>query len=127
MYKEIIVLAYQKNLKDFSRDLRKNMPPAEILLWSRLRKKQVLGQCFCRQKPLLNYIVDFYCYNAKLVIECDGGQHFEKEHMQRDQERDAHLNQQGILVLRFDNLQITSQFDAVMQKIYETVKSRISV
>lgn len=121
------MLTYQKNLKKFSRDLRKNMPPAEILLWSRLRKKQVLGLRFCRQKPLLNYIVDFYCYNAKLVIECDGGQHFEKNHMQSDQERDDQLNQKGILVLRFDNLQITSQLDAVMQKIYETIKSRISV
>src|SRR5579872_1586909 len=118
------MLSYEKHLKGFARDLRKNMPPAESLLWSRLRGKQILNQRFNRQKPLFYYIVDFYCHQAKLVIECDGSQHFEQDHLHRDQNRDAYLNQQGILVLRFDNLQILSQTDFVMQVIWETVKKR---
>ena len=65
---------YNKNLTQASRDLRKNMTEAEQLLWSRLRNKQILGLQFYRQKLLLNYIVDFYCPSANLVIECDGGQ-----------------------------------------------------
>ena len=63
---------YNKTLKQASRVLRKNMTDAESLLWSRLRRKQILGVQFYRQKPLLNFIVDIYCPIAKLVIECDG-------------------------------------------------------
>ena len=55
------------------------MTDAEQLLWSRLRRKQILGLQFYRQKPLLNYIVDFYCPAVNLVIECDGGQHYTAE------------------------------------------------
>lgn len=57
------------------------MTDAEQLLWSRLRRKQILGLQFYRQKPLLNYIVDFYCPSANLVIECDGGQCFTDERL----------------------------------------------
>lgn len=112
-------------MKDFARDLRKNMPLAELLLWSRLREKQISGQRFNRQKPLLNYIVDFYCHQAKLVIECDGSQYFEEKHEHRDQKRDFDLSQQGILVLRFDNAQILTQTDSVMQAILDAVAARI--
>lgn len=119
------MLTYDKYLKGFARELRKNMPLAEMLLWSRLRGKQVLGQRFNRQKPLLNYIVDFYCHQAKLVIECDGSQHFEDEHELRDQKRDIFLSQQGLLVLRFDNAQIIAQIDSVMQEILNAVTDRI--
>ncbi len=69
---------YNKNLKQASRDLRNNMTDAEKLLWSRLRNKQILGLQFYRQKPILNYIVDFYCPAANLVIECDGGPNLRK-------------------------------------------------
>lgn len=121
----MIMLTYEKHLKYFARDLRKNMPLAEALLWSKLRGKQVLEMRFNRQKPLLNYIVDFYCHQAKLVIECDGSQHFEDEHERRDQKRDILLNQQGILVLRFDNSEIITKIDSVIQAILDTVIKRI--
>lgn len=119
------MLTYAKHLKCFARDLRKNMPLAEVLLWSKLRGKQVLEMRFNRQKPLLNYIVDFYCHQAKLVIECDGSQHFEGEHECCDQKRDILLSEQGILVLRFDNSQIITKIDSVMQAILDTVTERI--
>ena len=70
---------YNKNLKQPSRDLRNNMTDAEQLLWQRLRRKQILGLQFYRQKPILNFIVDVDCPAANLVIECDGGQHYTAE------------------------------------------------
>ncbi len=65
---------YNKNLKLPSRDLRNNMTDTEQLLWQRLLCKQILGLQFYRQKPILNFIVDFYCAAVNLVIECDSGQ-----------------------------------------------------
>ena len=71
--KSVVMQPYNKNLKLPSRDLRNNMTDAEHRLWQRLRRKQILGLQFYRQKPILNFIVDFYCSAANLVIECDGG------------------------------------------------------
>ncbi len=68
-------LPYNKNLKQFSRDLRNNSTLGEILLWQKLRARSMMGYQFYRQKPLENFIVDFYCQALKLVIEIDGGYH----------------------------------------------------
>ena len=111
------MITYKTHLKEFSVDLRNNMTSAEVLLWSRLKGKQLLGLRFNRQKPLLNYIVDFYCHQVKLVIECDGSQHFEENYAGQDQKRDAQLNRQGIHVMRFDNSQILTTIDLVMEAI----------
>lgn len=97
---------YNKNLKQTSRDLRNNMTDAEKLLWSRLRNKQILGLPFYRQKPILNYIVDFYCPAANLVIEYDGSQYFTNEGLEVDWIRDEALAELGLRVLRFDNGQV---------------------
>ncbi len=67
------MLSYNKSLKQFSRNLRKNMTDAERLLWSRIRRKQLKRLQFYSQKIIGNYIVDFYCPELKLVIEIDGG------------------------------------------------------
>ncbi|MBN9289367.1 MAG: endonuclease domain-containing protein [Gammaproteobacteria bacterium] len=119
------MINYKRILKSPSRTLRSSMTEVEILLWSRLRKRQILGVRFYRQKPLLNYIVDFYAHEAKLVVECDGSQHFEEEHENNDKERDSCLNEFGILVLRFNNLQILKEIDSVMQIIWDCVKERL--
>lgn len=87
---------YNKNLKLPSRDLRSNMTDVEQLLWSRLRRKQILGLQFYRQKSLLNYIVDFYCPAVNLVIECDGGQHYTVEELEADRAIDQALAQFGV-------------------------------
>ena len=71
------MLSYNKGLKEPSRQLRKNMTEAERLFWSRVRGKQLSGAQFYRQKIIGNFIVDFYCRQAKLVVEIDGGQHYE--------------------------------------------------
>lgn len=116
---------YNKDLKPFSQELRKNMTDAEQHLWQKIRKKQILGMQFYRQKPLLNFIVDFYCPKAKLVIECDGGQHYTEEGQYTDEQRDNALAEQGLLVLRFSNSQILKETDAVCNVIYNTVKDRL--
>ncbi|WP_180107096.1 MULTISPECIES: endonuclease domain-containing protein [unclassified Acinetobacter] len=109
---------YNKNLKQAARDLRNNMTNAEKLLWSRLRNKQILGLQFYRQKPILNFIVDFYCPAANLVIECDGSQHFSPEGLEADRVRDEALAQLWLKVLRFDNGQVMAQIDDVVEVIY---------
>jgi very-short-patch-repair endonuclease len=109
---------YNKNLKQPSRDLRNNMTDAEKLLWSRLRNKQILGLQFYRQKPILNFIVDFYSPTANLVIECDGGQHYTVEGLEADRARDQALAQLGLNVLRFDNGQVMGEIDVVVEQIY---------
>ena len=116
---------YNKNLKQPSRDLRNNMTDAEQLLWQRLRRKQILGLQFYRQKPVLNFIVDFYCPAASLVIECDGGQHYTAEGLEADRARDQALAQLGLNVLRFDNRQILTEIDGVIELIFQTAQSRI--
>jgi len=100
---------YNKNLKQASRDLRNNMTDAEKLLWSRVRNKQILGLQFYRQKPLLNFIVDFYCPSTNLVVECDGSQHYINEGLEADRIRDEPLAQLGLKVLRFDNRQVLGE------------------
>ena len=76
---------YKKSLKKNSRILRRHQTEPEKLLWLRLRKKQLCNIQFYRQKPLGIYIVDFYAPSTKLIVEIDGGQHFEKYHMHRDE------------------------------------------
>jgi len=116
---------YDPILKRNARALRSSLTDAEQLLWSRLRRKQLLGVQFYRQKPIGPYIVDFYCAVAKLVIEIDGGQHFEEAHRRRDQKRDADLRASGLTVLRFDNLQVLKETEIVMEAIYRAVEQRI--
>jgi very-short-patch-repair endonuclease len=118
------VQAYDKKLKLFSRALRSNMTDAEQLMWRRLRSKQLGGVQFYRQKPLLSYIVDFYCPSAKLIIELDGSQHFEAVYQLKDVERDKQLMSIGLKVLRFDDRQVLSECDAVLEVIYSEVMAR---
>jgi len=116
---------YNPKLKEYSRTLRTNMTEAEQLLWYRIRRKQIQGVQFYRQKPLLEFIVDFYSPSAKLVIELDGSQHFEEEHRDKDQARDAALARLGLYVLRFDNRQVLLETDAVLEVVNMIVKERV--
>lgn len=113
---------YNQHLKEPSRMLRNNMTNAEQKLWQRLKRKQILGFQFYRQKPILNFIVDFYCPLAKLVIECDGSQHHTIEGLESDACRDDMLNQLGLTVLRFDNRQILLEIDEVCQVIFYSIQ-----
>lgn len=117
---------YNQKLIINSRKLRSGMTDAEQLLWQRVRRKQVRGLQFYRQKPLLVFIVDFYCPKAKLVIELDGSQHFEEAHRAADVERDAALEGLGLRVLRFDNRQVFTETEVVMAVIDSEVCQRMA-
>lgn len=117
------MLPYNKKLKTRSRKLRSSMTDAEISLWSKLRRKQIFGLPFYRQKPLGNYIVDFYCPAARLVIEIDGGQHYTEEGQAQDSRRDACLNDIGLSVLRFSNLDVLGNMDGVIAEIVQYLKA----
>jgi very-short-patch-repair endonuclease len=116
---------YKHTLKKTARKLRGSMTDAEQALWHRLRRKQIRGVQFYRQKPVLGFIVDFYCARARLIIELDGGQHFEPEHAQKDIARDEALHKQGLGVLRFDNRQVLTEMDSVLSVIDGVVEGRV--
>ena len=118
---------YNSKLKGLSRTLRTNLTDAEQVLWQHIRRKQIQGVQFYRQKPLLAFIVDFYCPAAKLVIELDGSQHYDEEHQNKDQARDDTLAGLGLQVLRFDNRQVLLEMDAVLAVIDATVKKRVVI
>ncbi len=113
------MLPYNVNLKELSRQLRKNMTDAERRLWARIRMKQLKGCPFYRQKPIGEYIVDFFCPRAKLVIEIDGGQHFLDEVAQYDRIRDEYLSSLGLRVLRFTNSNVLTHIEGVIESIEE--------
>lgn len=100
------------------------MTEAEVILWNRIRKKQINNLQFNRQKPLGKYIVDFYCPAKKLVIEVDGGQHYENgENIKGDRERDKFLREVlRLKVIRFTNIDITKNIVSVIDKILEEIK-----
>src|SRR4030066_2330094 len=97
------MLSYDKQLKTLSQHLKKNMTDAEKILWLRLRRKQLKGHPFYRQKIIVKYIVDFYCPKANLVIELDGGQHYAGAGKVKDRTRDDVLREMGEKVLRFSD------------------------
>jgi len=101
------------------------MTDAEHILWRHLRRKQVCGVSFYRQKPLLSFIVDFYCPKARLVIELDGSQHFESGAVSKDYDRDAALASLGLWVLRFDNHQVLTMLESVLTVIHSEVAARL--
>jgi len=117
---------YAPRLKPLARKLRSQMTDVERLLWSRLRRKQVHGLQFYRQKPLGRYIVDFYCARAALVIEVDGFQHYSDDGAVRDRIRDEELNAMRLRVLRFDNGEVMRNTDGVMAVIEKAVVERES-
>ena len=93
------------------------MTDAEIRIWSHIRLKQVKGLQFYRQKPIGKYIVDFYCPKIKLVIEIDGGQHYEDSLIHRDQIRDEFMKKLGIRVLRYTNTDVIDNIDGVIENL----------
>lgn len=119
------MLKYNQRLKILSRNLRNNLTDSERILWSRLRRKQVLGVPFYRQKPIGEYIVDFYAPRVSLVIEVDGSQHLEDEQMQRDKLRDEYLRRQGLEVLRFYSNNVIKNIEGVMEAIYNFISQRV--
>ena len=114
-----MALPYDKSLKPLARSLRASMTDAEHKLWSEIRRKQIHGRQFTRQKTIGRFIVDFHCASASLVVELDGGQHYTQEGRERDRRRDGDLAALGLKVLRFSDRDVLTNTEAVLQVIWD--------
>jgi len=110
----------KQSLTSLSQNLRKNQTKEENLLWYRFLRQYPVQ--FRRQYVIGEYIVDFFCHKAKLVIELDGSGHYEPEQIEKDQVRTKYLTSQGLRVLRFTNLDVQKNFFAVCEEIDKKVK-----
>ncbi len=111
------IIPYNSNLKELARRLRNDSTLGEVLLWNELKSKQMLGYDFHRQKPLLNYIVDFYCAELNLVIEVDGRYHFNDEKSLSDNLRDRELSKYDLTILRFTEQEVRKDMVNVLRAI----------
>ena len=116
-------LEYNKNLIPLAKTLRKNATPQENHLWYDFLRSYTPR--FQRQKTIGQFIADFYCEKAKLVIELDGSQHFTPEGITHDEARTAAIETTGVTVLRFTNRNIDSHFEAVCTAIDAAVRERL--
>ena len=116
-------LPYNPCLVDRAKELRKNMTPAEKKLWYDFLRQ--FHYCFRPQRPIDNYIVDFYCATLKLVIEIDGEQHYTEEGKTYDGERDSVLTSYGLSIMRFTNEDVLKDFESVCKRIMEFNPSRL--
>jgi len=112
-------------IHQFARELRQPQTPAEATLWQHLRNRN-LKYKFRRQHPIDFFIIDFYCAEAKLLIEIDGSSHLEKEQQEYDQARTEYLEAHGYKVIRFTNDDVRYNIHAVVTVIMEKVESRIN-
>jgi len=112
----------EEEQRDFARGLRRTSTDAELQLWRRLRNR-TLGPKFRRQVAVGPYVVDFACVEAGLVVEVDGGQHFEDANAAYDLERTRYLESQGLRVLRVTNLDVLTAMDSVLEAIFEALGS----
>ena len=113
-------LDYRRRLKRSARSLRSDPTPAERKLWFEFLRDLPLR--FSRQKPLGNYIADFYCASRLLIIEVDGDSHFTDRGEAYDGRRSSALERQGLCIIRFTNLEVMEQFEAVCQRIRDALK-----
>jgi very-short-patch-repair endonuclease len=107
-----------------ARSLRNTMTPSETILWNHIRKKQLSGIIFRRQHPIGQFIVDFYCHEAKLVIEIDGNIHDSDENKEHDENRTFELEKSGLKVIRLKNEVITDNIDEALKILQKEIEAR---
>ena len=111
------ILPYNPHLKELARQLRNTSTKAEIILWQKLKQKQMYGYDFDRQRPVDNYILDFFCYDLMLGIEVDGYSHELIEIYNKDVVKEARMTELGIHILRFTDYQVLKDTDNVIRAI----------
>lgn len=115
------IIPYNPKLKELARQLRNNSTKAEILMWKMLKGKQLYGYDFHRQKPIDNFIVDFFCSELMLAIELDGYSHIFPDVYQKDKEKEKKLNQLGVAVLHFWDEEAFRDTDNVFRVIEDYI------
>ncbi|WP_461092562.1 endonuclease domain-containing protein [Spirosoma gilvum] len=108
-------------MKELRRELRQNQTEAEEVLWAELRGRRLANAKFRRQHSVGNYIVDFYCFDHKLVVEVDGAVHNTPEARVNDAEREVVLCDLGLTIMRFTNDDVLYRLDYVLKKISENL------
>jgi very-short-patch-repair endonuclease len=112
------IIPYNPKLKELARRFRNNPTEGERKLWQHLKGKQMLGYDFDRQKPLDQFIVDFFCYDLMLAIEINGDFHFDEQgRVERDKKRQQRVEKLGIRFLRFSDDDVTLNIDGVLEVI----------
>ena len=114
------IIPYNPELKELASKLRKNMTLSEVLLWNELKNKKILGYDFDRQRPINNYIVDFYCKELKLAIEIDGDTHIFK--YEDDDERQKVIEKLGVSFLRFEDVEVKNSMNNVLRVIVDWIE-----
>ena len=117
------IIPYNPKLKEYDRELRKNSTLSEVLLWKNIKNK-ALGVQFHRQVPMLEYIVDFYCHELMLAIEIDGDSHLYK--YEYDVKRQGELEQQGVVFLRFSDLDVKQNMFSVGLSLEQVVNELLN-
>ncbi len=111
------IIPYNPELKHLARQLRNNSTKTEIYLWQKLKKKQMFGYDFHRQKPIDNFILDFFCHELMLGIEIDGYSHAFLHIHEKDNRKTTKMNELGISVLRFSDYQVLKDMENVLRAI----------
>ena len=111
------IIPYNPKLKEFARQLRNNSTESEIILWQKLKRNQMYSYDFHRQKPIDNYILDFFWYELMLGIEVDGYSHEFLEVYEKDLVKEKRMNELGITVLRFSDYQVLKDTENVIRAI----------
>jgi very-short-patch-repair endonuclease len=114
------ILLYNPALKQLAKELRQNMTLSEILLWNELKQKKMLGYDFDRQRPIGDFIVDFYCKDLSLAIEIDGNTHFFR--YDYDEQRQKDLERMGVHFLRFEDEEVKRRIGNVLRVIEDWIK-----
>ena len=115
------IIPYNPKLKTLARELRNNSTRSEIFLWKFLKGKQIHGYDFHRQKPIDNFIVDFFCYELMLAIELDGFSHFHEDTFEKDEIKEKRLKELGISVLRFWDGEVMYDIENVIRVLEEYI------
>jgi very-short-patch-repair endonuclease len=116
-------IKYNPELKELALQLRNNSTKAEINLWHYIKGRQLMGYDFHRQKPIGNWIVDFFCNKLMLAIELDGYTHSFEEVFKKDKEKEQSLRELGITILRFKDEDVMNNVEGVLEHIEEYIKS----
>ncbi len=112
-----------KSEKERRQSLRNSLPSAELILWSRLKNRQICAQKFRRQFSFGPYVVDFYCPALKLAIEIDGDSHFQPGEQEKDRTRQQFIESTGVQFLRFRNIEVRQNLRGVLETIYRKIQS----
>ncbi len=112
-----IIIPYSPHLKEYARQLRNHPTQSEKFFWKMLKGKEIHGYDFHRQKPLDNYIADFFCFELMLAIELDGYTHLFEEVQQKDHRKQERLSELGVTVLRFTDDAVFNDTDHVFRVI----------